>query len=186
VQLSKATFKTKSKPAWQLGEARVAAAAVLAGKGPRREVEKLLRWVAAADPHARQGAAYTLRCLSDSAAGLALLHPYAEALMDAVAATLSNGDQEDWRTRGHLMLLGPRICRTSQQRSRCAALLLACVEDPRGVLRANVLEGLARLAAQDAGLQQTVEPLLLQALRSGTPAERLRARDGLAALQSRS
>jgi hypothetical protein len=132
----------------------------------------------------RQYAADTARRLSEVRNGLQLLQPKAQTLIDMAATALTEGVDEAWRTRGHLMLVAARVAQTSAQRRRCADMLLASINDPRGVLRANALDGLGLLCKSELDLREVIEPVLLRALRSGTAAERVRARDALAALES--
>ncbi len=175
---------------WGLPQAKLAAALVFACAEPAKQVRVLLREMAGRDALDRQCAADTVRRLSQTAHGLALLRPHATRLLDAAALALSEDSAEesgkDWRTSGHLMVVAARVCQTVEQRRRCAEMLLAYVEHPRTVLRANALEGLARLAEKDARLRDIVEPLLLRALQTGSAAERTRARVGLAALRGES
>jgi hypothetical protein len=130
----------------------------------------------------RQHAADTARRLSEVRDGLQLLRTKAQMLIDIAATALAEGADEDWRTRGHLMLVAARVAQTPAQHRRCANMLLASVNDPRGVLRANALDGLGIIAKTETDLRQVVEPVLLQSLRAGSAAERVRARDALAAL----
>lgn len=167
---------------WGLPHARAAAAAVLESANPAREIKKLASRLADADAERRKQAADTVRRLSETRAGLQLLAPVAALLIDLCANALVLDTTEDWRTRGHGMLIAARVARTSPQRRRVAELLLAWIEASRTILRANALEGLGILAASQTDLRVMVEPVLLRGLRSTTAAERVRARDALAAL----
>ena len=167
---------------WGLAQARAAAAGVLASRDAKKEVKRLLRELSGGDAELRQHAADTARRLIEGRAGLALLMPFAARLLDLAATALAEGVAEDWRTRGHMMLVAARVAQTAVQRRRCAELLLASVNDPRGVLRANALEGLGIVTVSQPDLRVTVEPILLHALRTGSAAERVRARDALAVI----
>lgn len=167
---------------WGLLEARVAAAMVLAARHPVREARLLVDQVCGGDDFERQSAADTARRLSETDQGLALLAPHANALVSAAMVALAENAEPNWRTRGHMMLLAARVCRTQQQRQVLADVLMEHAEDKRIVLRANALEALVTLSQQDAEMQAMVEPMLQRALRAASAAERCRARDGLAKL----
>jgi hypothetical protein len=86
--------------------------------------------------------------------------------------------------RWHLGLVVARSARTSSDIRLAAEVLWQLAEDKSNVVRSSAVEGLGLLARRDPALRNSIEPFLHQALISGTPAMRVRARNALCWLQS--
>jgi hypothetical protein len=141
----------------------------------------LVRSCHSADPHIRQQSADTLRRLAEKPEGRTLLRLHAEALIDALGHALSAplDEPENWRTRSHLLIAAAHATQTSLQRQRAAQLAFAQINASENVVRASAIESLGLLTRNEPLLRESLEPILLERLASGTPAERVRARDAL-------
>ena len=162
---------------WNLQQARRAASQVLEDEAPTRAVKALLARLTSEDPTERMQAADTVQRISESQDGLSLLVPHSNALLDSTAAALAELD--DWRTRGHLILVAARTAKTAAQYKRCAEMIMPSMQDSHGVVRANAIEALGLLGQKDSQLLKNIEPLIAEALRTGSAAERVRAREAL-------
>jgi hypothetical protein len=78
--------------------------------------------------------------------------------------------------RWHLAAMVPRLRLTSPERHRASAALQRYLEDRSSIVKTFALQGLVELARNDAGLRGKVAQLLEDAVQSGTPAMRARAR----------
>lgn len=167
------------KPAcWGLDEARAQAQRLLAQQDRRRVARQLIAAISTSNPEQRVRAADVARRISER--DIDLLAPHAAE----IASILADTSSAESRTRWHLGLVAARSARTSQQIRLASAVLWQLAEDESNVVRCSAVEGLGLLARRDPSLRSTVEPFLHQALLTGTPAMRVRARDALCWLQS--
>jgi hypothetical protein len=167
------------KPAcWGLDEARAQAQRLLAQQDRRRAARQLVAAISTTNSDQRVRAADVARRISER--DIDLLAPHAAE----IASILAETPIAESRTRWHLGLVAARSARTSQQIRLAAEILWQLAEDKSNVVRCSAVEGLGLLARRDASLRGTVEPFLHQALQTGTPAMRVRARNALCWLQS--
>jgi hypothetical protein len=124
------------------------------------------------------GAADVARRITEKDAGFFTSH--AAEIASILAAT----PIVESRTRWHLGIVVGRSARSPQQVRLAAEILWQLAEDKSNVVRCSAVEGLGLLARYDLSLRNTVEPFLHQALVTGTPAMRVRARNALCWLQS--
>jgi hypothetical protein len=89
---------------------------------------------------------------------------------------------DNWRTRAHLGLVVARIAQSRAHRLRAAGLLIPLYYDPSNVVRCTAIEGLGLLAHREPSLRPQVEPLIEEALATGTLAMQCRARHVVALL----
>jgi hypothetical protein len=87
---------------------------------------------------------------------------------------LAEADQIE--LRWHLAAMIPRLRLTPAERHRAAAALQLYLDDRSSIVKAFALQGLTDLSQDDAPLRSKVKQLLEEALHSGTPAMRARAR----------
>jgi hypothetical protein len=99
-----------------------------------------------------------------------LLDRYKAELLGLLAET------EQIELRWHLAAMVPRLRLTVRERQRAAAALLHYLGDRSSIVKTSALQGLADLARDDAALRGSVKQLLEDAVQSGTPAMRARAR----------
>jgi hypothetical protein len=85
-------------------------------------------------------------------------------------------EAEQIELRWHLALMVPRLRLTAPERQRAAAALQHYLDDRSSIVKAFALQGLTDLARSDAGLRSKVKQLLEDAVQSGTPAMKARAR----------
>jgi hypothetical protein len=85
-------------------------------------------------------------------------------------------EAEQIELRWHLAAMVPRLRLTPPERQRAAAALLRYLEDRSSIVKTFALQGLADLARSDAGLRGKVKQLFEDAVQSGTPAMKARAR----------
>lgn len=83
---------------------------------------------------------------------------------------------EQIELRWHLAAMIPRLRLSSAERQRAATALLLYLDDRSSIVKTFALQGLADLSQSDAALRTKVMHLLEDALHSGTPAMRARAR----------
>jgi len=160
-------------PGWGLPDAKHAAAQVLA----RPELLKpLLKALLSNDSALRHRASDTARRITDKQPEL--FTPYTERLL----GLFSESANDNWRTRAHLGLIVARIAQSRPHRIRAAGLLQPLYYDPSNVVRCTAVEGLGLLAHREPSLSPEIEPLLEQALATGTIAMQCRARHALALL----
>ena len=160
-------------PGWGLPEAQYAAAQVLARPGL---LKPLLRALFSTDPRLRHHAADTARRITEKQPQL--LTPHTERLL----GLFSEIDSDNWRTRAHLGLVVARTAQSRAHRLRAAGLLMPLYYDPSNVVRCTAVEGLGLLAYREPSLRPQVEPLIEEALATGTTAMQCRARYALALL----
>lgn len=99
-----------------------------------------------------------------------LLDRYKAELLGLLAET------EQIELRWHLAAMVPRLPLTVRERHRAAAALHRYLNDRSSIVKTFALQGLADLARSEAGLRPRVKQLLEDAVQSGTPAMRARAR----------
>ena len=87
---------------------------------------------------------------------------------------LAEADQIE--LRWHLAAMIPRLRLTPTERQRAATALQLYLDDRSSIVKTFALQGLADLAQNDPALRTNVKHLLEDALQSGTPAMRARAR----------
>ncbi len=90
------------------------------------------------------------------------------------------GSAEQQELRWHLAQIMPRLRLTARQRVGCVRTLRKYLEDRSSIVRTCALHALAELAKNSASLCLQVDQLLKEAIRTGTPAMRARARRILA------
>jgi hypothetical protein len=163
---------------WGLNEARAAARRLLARRDRRRAARELVTCLLTEDREQRVRAADVARRTTELDAES--LAPHAAEL----ASILAEIPIAEARTRWHLGLVVARTARTPQQIRLAAEVLWQLAEDKSNVVRCSAVEGLGLLAKRDRSLRSSVEPFLHQALLTGTPAMRVRARDALSRLHS--
>jgi hypothetical protein len=167
------------KPAcWGLDEAHAQAQRLLAQQDRRRLARELIAALMTSNPDQRVRAADVARRITER--DIDLLAPHAAEM----ASILADTPISESRARWHLGLVAARSARTPQQIRLAAAILWQLAENKSNVIRCSAVEGLGLLARRDPSLRSTVEPFLHQALLTGTPAMRVRARNALCWLQS--
>ena len=160
---------------WGLADARNVAAQVLANP---EFLKPLLRALLGRDPVLRHHAADTARRISEKQPEL--LAPHSERLLGLFSEIGPREAGENWRTRAHLGLVVARVAQSRAQRLRAAGLLMPLYYDPSNVVRCTAVEGLGLLAHREPSLRPQVQPLIEEALATGTLAMQCRARDALA------
>lgn len=155
---------------WGLPNAKREAAKILARP---TLVKPLIQGLFSANSGIRQRAADTARRVTEK--NPALLAPHSERLL----GLFSNSENENWRTRAHLGLVVARIAKTSAQAQRAAGLLLPLYYDPSNVVRCTAIEGWGILAGSNPALRAQFQPLIEEALTTGTLAMQNRARYAL-------
>jgi hypothetical protein len=167
------------KPAcWGLAIARGQARHLLAQQDRRRIARQLVQALSTKDPEQRVRAADVARRITEK--DDAFLTAHAAEL----AVILAEIPISESRTRWHLGLVVARSVRTPSHIRLAAEVLWQLSEDKSNVVRASAVEGLGLLARRDPALRNSVEPFLQQALITGTPAMRVRARNALCWLRS--
>jgi len=99
-----------------------------------------------------------------------LLAPVREELL----GLLETATQQE--LRWHLAQMTPRLSLTKAQKERAVASLKGYLDDPSSIVKTEALDALVALATADGRLAREVLPLLEEAIDSGTPAMRARAR----------
>ncbi len=99
-----------------------------------------------------------------------LLDPHKAELLGLLA------EAEQIELRWHLAAMIPRLRLTPSERRRAAETLQHYLNDRSSIVTTFALQGLTDLAQNDVGLRTQVKHLLEEALQSGTPAMRARAR----------
>jgi hypothetical protein len=167
------------KPAcWGLAIARAQARHLLAQQDRRRIARQLVQALSTNDPEQRVRAADVARRITENDDAFLVAHA-AELTLILAEIPISES-----RTRWHLGLVVARSARTQQQIPLAAEILWRLSEDKSNVVRASAVEGLGLLARRDPALRNSIEPFLHQALITGTPAMRVRARNALCWLQA--
>jgi hypothetical protein len=163
---------------WGLLEARAQAQRLLALPDRSRTARQLVGALSTRDPEQRVRAADVARRITEKDKDFLVAHA-AE-----IASIMAEIPITESRTRWHLGLVAARSARTSQQIRLVAEGLWQLAEDKSNVVRCSAIEGLGLLARRDPSIRKSVEPFLHQALVTGTPAMRVRARNALCWLQS--
>jgi hypothetical protein len=167
------------KPAcWGLAVAREHAQRLLAQADRRRIARQLVNALSTSDPEQRVRAADVARRITEKDAGFLVAHAAELAVILAEIPISAS------RTRWHLGIVVARSARTPLDLRLAAEVLWQLAEDKSNVVRSSAVEGLGLLARRDPTLRNSVEPFLHQALITGTPAMRVRARNALCWLQS--
>ena len=166
------------KPAcWGLAIAREHAHRLLA-QADHRRIAASSSMRSTTDQEQRVRAADVARRITEKDAGFLVAHA-AE-----MASIFADTPISESRTRWHLGLVVARSARTPSDIRLAAEVLWQLAEDKSNVVRSSAVEGLGLLARRDPALRSSVEPFLHQALITGTPAMRVRARNALCWLQS--
>jgi hypothetical protein len=167
------------KPAcWGLAIARAQAQQLLAQQDSRRIARRLVEALSTNDRELRVRAADVARRITEKDDAFLIAHAAELALI------LSDIPISESRTRWHLGLVVARSARTPPHIRLAAETLWQLSEDKSNVVRSSAVEGLGLLSRRDPALRSSVEPFLHQALVTGTPAMRVRARNALCWLQS--
>lgn len=159
---------------WGLARARAEARSL---EGSPRAVGQLVSCLFGNAPELRKRAADVARRITER--DPAPLASYAMELAGLLAAI----DPAEARTRWHLGLVVARVAHTPEQRLRAARLMQLLADDASNVVRCSAIEGLAVLAAAESSLREIVADLVEQALRSGSKAEKCRAREAQSMLK---
>jgi hypothetical protein len=85
-------------------------------------------------------------------------------------------EAEQIELRWHLALMIPRLRLTAAERHRAADAVHHYLDDRSSIVKTFALQALADLSQNDATLRGNLKQLLEQAVQSGTPAMRARAR----------
>jgi hypothetical protein len=157
-------------PSWGLSDAKREAAKVLADPAL---IKMLLQGLFSKNARIRMRAADIARRVTEKRPEL--LAPHTERLL----GLFSESGKEDWRTRAHLGLVIARVAKTRAQQQRAAGLLLPLYYDASNVVRCTAIEGWGILGARQPELRKQFEPLIEEALHSGTLAMQNRARYAL-------
>jgi hypothetical protein len=163
---------------WGLAIARAHAQRLLAQHDRRRIARQLVDALSTNDREQRVRAADVARRITEKDADFLIAHA-AE-----LASILAEIPIPESRTRWHLGLVVARSARTPPHIRLAAEILWQLSEDKSNVVRSSAVEGLGLLARRDPALRNGIEPFLHQALITGTPAMRVRARNALCWLQS--
>jgi HEAT repeat protein len=158
-------------PAWGLADAKRGAVQVLASPAL---LKPLLRALFSDDAVLRHHASDTVRRISEKRPELLAPHT------GRILGLFSESAGDNWRTRAHLGLVVARIAQTRAHRLRAAGLLMPLYYDPSNVVRCTAVEGLGLLAYREPSLRAQTQPLIEEALATGTLAMQCRARDALA------
>jgi hypothetical protein len=163
---------------WGLTIARALAQRLLAQQDRRRIARQLIDALSTNDREQRVRAADVARRITEKDADFLIAHA-AE-----LASILAEIPIAESRTRWHLGIVLARSARTPSQIRLAVEILWQLSEDKSNVVRSSAVEGLGLLARRDPALRNGIEPFLHQALITGTPAMRVRARNALCWLQS--
>jgi HEAT repeat protein len=165
---------------WGLADARKAAAEVLAHP---ELLKPLLRALFGRDRVLRHHAADTSRRIAERQPQL--LAPHIERLLGLFSEIGPREAGDNWRTRAHLGLVVARVAQSRAHRVRAVGLLMPLYYDSSNVVRCTAVEGLGLLAQGEPSLRAQVQPLIEEALLTGTLAMQCRARDAIAKLAKR-
>lgn len=130
----------------------------------------LIRALCSADPYQHRCAAEVARLISRRQPGI--LAAYSDLLAE-VAADLP---EEEWQSRGYLLVAAALNAKTPSQRRRLLPLVRARLEEDRIAVRAMALEAFADLAAAEPDLGDEALTLLEAARHCTGHALRTRAR----------
>ncbi len=149
-----------------IGRSEKVACVVL--KEPRR-FRELIKFLWDENPVVRMRAADAAEKIS--AKQPRLLDRYKPKLLGLLAET------EQIELRWHLAAMITRLRLTAPQRHRAAAALQRYLDDCSSIVKTFALQGLADLAQNDPALRAKAKQLLEEAVQSGTPAMKARARN---------
>jgi hypothetical protein len=135
-------------------------------KEPRR-FRELIRCLWDENPIVRMRAADAEKV---SAQKPRLLDRYKAELLGLLA------EAEQIELRWHLAIMVPRLRLTARERQRAAFALQRYLQDRTSIVKTFALQGLSDLARDNSVLRGKVRLLLEQAVQSGTPAMKARAR----------
>jgi hypothetical protein len=107
-----------------------------------------------------------------------LLRPHKRELLGLLA------EAEQIELRWHLAAMVTRLELSAAERLRAAAALQRYLEDRSSIVKTFAMHGLVDLARHDPALRETAKQTLEEALRTGTPAMKARARKLLKGLQN--
>jgi hypothetical protein len=107
-----------------------------------------------------------------------LLRPHKRELLGLLA------EAEQIELRWHLAAMVPRLELSASERQRATAALQHYLEDRSSIVKTFAMQGLVDLARHDPSLRETAKQTLEEALRTGTPAMKARARNVLKGLQN--
>jgi len=99
-----------------------------------------------------------------------LLRPHKRELLGLLA------EVEQIELRWHLASMVPRLELTAPEKQRAASALLHYLEDRSSIVKTFAMQALVDLTGQEPTLRETARPILEQAVRTGTPAMKARAR----------
>ena len=153
---------------WGLERARAEALEI---EGSPSAIRHLVAALFAEVPELRKRAADVARRITER--GTAPLEVHA----DELAGLLAEIDPGESRTRWHLGLVVARVAHTQGQRLRAARLMQLLAGDESNVVRCSAIEGLEILAVAESSLREIAAEVIDRALRSGSKAERCRARE---------
>lgn len=153
---------------WGLERARAEARKI---EGSPGTIRHLVAALFADVPELRKRAADLARRITER--DPAPLWPYA----DELAGLLAEIDPGESRTRWHLGLVVARVAHTQEQRLRAARMMELLAGDGSNVVRCSAIEGLGLLAAAESSLREIAAETIDRALRSGSKAEKCRARE---------
>lgn len=148
-----------------IGRANEVAAAVLADPA---KLDELFAGLTHGDPLIRMRAADALEKVSSRRPDL--IQTYKSALLGAIA------DTPQAEVRWHVAQMIPRLALSAVEREVAFALLVGYLGDKSSIVRTFALQAIAELASEDRKLQPMAMIFLEQAIVSGTPAMRSRAR----------
>lgn len=135
-----------------------------------RAARDLMRALCSGDPYQHRCAAEVARLISRRKPGL--LAAYGDVLAE-VAAGLP---EEEWQSRGYVLVAAALNATTPAQRARLLPLVRVRLEEDRIALRAMALEAFAVRAAAEPDLHDEALTLLESARHSTIPALRSRAK----------
>jgi hypothetical protein len=136
-------------------------------KEPRR-FRELIRFLWDENPIVRMRAADAAEKVSSQKPRL--LDRYKAQLLYLLA------EAEQIELRWHLAAMVPRLRLTAPERRRAAAALQRYLDNRSSIVKTFALQGLFDLYRNDAGMRPNVKQLLEDAVQSGTPAMKARAR----------
>lgn len=135
-----------------------------------RAARDLMRALCSSDPYQHRCAAEVARLISRRRPGLLA------AYGDLLAEVAVEFPEEEWQSRGYILVAAALNATTRSQRMRLLPLIRVRLQDARLALRAMALEAFTDLAAAEPDLRDEALALLESARHSTIPALRCRAR----------
>jgi hypothetical protein len=115
-----------------------------------------------------------MRC-ADVAEKVSVVHP--EWLQPHKEALLSLASMvQEKEVRWHMALMLPRLQLSAVERRKAVALLFEYLDDQSRIVKTWSMQALFQLSEGDPKLRARVTPILRDAVRNGSPAERSRAK----------